>query len=128
MHPAASAAVGCYVKTERKGTKMDKKLDMVLFQCPIEDAPTIANYKNAMDLLMDAVEGDLTQLEPVQYAVENTFAGGFITSAASESIDYLIREGDPLGQRILAILGNVQNESEDGVYKIEGLNVAIFRS
>ena len=106
-----------------------KKIDMVLVQCEIAAAPTVADYKRALELLMSSSpDGEQLQLEPVQYGENNTFAGGFITESASESVDYLVREDDPLGLKIREILGDKNNETDDGMYDIEGLRVAIIYS
>ena len=107
---------------------MDKMMDMVLVRCPIDAAPTIADYKKALDMILEyADNGELTQLEPVQYGVSNAFAGGFITESACESVGYCIREQDALGQKICAILDDIKN-NEDIECNVEGLRVAIIPS
>ena len=106
-----------------------KKIDMVLVQCEIDSAPTVADYKLALEMLMEgSPDGEQLQLEPVQYSENNTFAGGFITESASESVDYLVREDDPLGLKIREILGDKDKEIVQGMYDIEGLRVAIIYS
>ena len=102
---------------------MQKKFDIVLIEKPGTEGLT--NY--------DVIYMYNRLKEETAYPIEigdingNSSAMGFITPSAAEKLGYEYTQDSYIGKFVANILDDMNNESENGTYTYEGLNILITR-
>lgn len=77
--------------------------------------------------LLDQLNGDEVYPIEISNYVECNSAMGFITTTAAKNINFEYGDRSDFGNYIAYILSDTENESPDGTYKIQGLNVLVTK-
>ena len=96
------------------------KYDAVLLETPLDGALDRIQISN----LLDTCKGD--KLIPIEMQAENSTSMGFISLDMAEAIDYSYDGGD-FEQCIKEILEDMENETEDCVYKYDIFDIYLGR-
>ena len=97
--------------------------DAILIEKPGEMGLTLPEIEAIFDKLS---EKEVYPVEIENSAGESS-AMGFITTSAAEKIDFIYDNSSAFGHHVAHILSDMTNETPDGTYTIQGLNVLITR-
>ncbi len=99
------------------------KFDVVLLEKSEDHGIT---YGEAMDLY-EILAGQESFPIEIGNANGHSFAIGFITTEAADTLDFKHNQESELGQFVSSILDDTKKESEDGTYTFKGLNIWLNR-
>ena len=98
------------------------KYDVVLIEKPFFEGISFLEIKSLFNLLLT---GEVYPID-IQSDCQSS-AMGFITSEASDKIDYAHEVNTCFGSFIRDILNDMDKESEDHVYEYQGLKIWLER-
>ncbi len=97
------------------------KFDMVLIEKPLDEG---LNPEELMTI-GKMVNGDM--FIPVEYNAEYSSAMGLISFKKAEELEYQYQNDSKLGVEVRKILEDMELETEDHTYELEGAKVLITR-
>lgn len=105
-----------------KNECLNNKIDVALIEKPFFEGLSFLDVKGLFDLL----SSDEVYPIEIQSNCESS-AMGFITSEAADKIDYAYEINTRFANFITDILNDMENESEDHIYKYRGLKIWLGR-
>lgn len=99
------------------------KFDVVLLEMSGDHGITCSNV---IDLYGMLAEQECFPIE-IGNANGNSFAIGFITTEAADTLDFKYNQESELGQFVSSILNDMEKESEGGTYTFKGLDIWLNR-
>ena len=100
---------------------MTMRFDAVLLEKDIEHGLTKSDICNMLKILPDV------ELLPLSIDGSTSSAEGFITLDAAERLSYRLDKHSPYAQELSNILMDMELESKDGTYTVQGVRTLMVR-